>query len=144
MTKLNATEYADKWASRLSAAGEDVRRGVDRVTEAPGRKAAMAKERMKAAIIKAIDDGTWSSQVAAVSLEDWKASMMGKGINRLSEGVNAAKGKQVQMAEKLLAAVDASVAEANQTPRGSLEDNINRMTTFVRGMSKRKIRRPGS
>lgn len=142
MAKVNATEYADKWASRLSAAGEDVRRGVEKVTVAPGIQAAAAKERMKAAIIKAIDDGTWEAQVKAVSLEDWKASMVGKGINRLSEGVNAAKPKQVAMAEKLLAAVDASVAEANATPRGSLEDNINRMTAFVRGMAKRKIRRP--
>jgi hypothetical protein len=47
------------------------------------------------------------------------------------------------MAERLLQAVDAAVSEANRTPRGDLEANISRMTTFVRSMAGKKLRRPG-
>jgi hypothetical protein len=144
MAKVTAQEYAAKWAQRLSGATEDIRRGISRVSEAPGVKAAAQKDLMKQKILQAIDDGTWSAQVAGVTLEDWKKAASGKGVDRITSGVNAAKDKQVQMGERLLAAVDASVAEANQTPRGDLEQNITRMTTFVRGMAKRKIRRPGS
>ena len=144
MAKLTPQEYADKWARRLSGSTEDIRRGIDRVTEAPGMAAARAKELMKQKLIQSLDDGTWESQVKGVTLEEWKKQAGGKGVERIASGVNAAKDKQVPMAEKLLAAVDASVSEANKTPRGTLEDNITRMTTFVRGMAKRKIRRPGA
>ncbi len=39
---------------------------------------------------------------------------------------------------KLLSDLDAVAAEVNRIPRGTLEDNINRMTTQVRGMAARK------
>lgn len=143
MAKLSPQEYADKWARRLSGATEDIRRGIERVTEAPGMAAARAKELMKQKLIQALDDGTWEAQVKSVTLEEWKKQAAGKGVERIASGVNAAKDKQVPMAEKLLAAVDATVAEVNKTPRGDLESNITRMTTFARGMAKRKIRRPG-
>ena len=143
MAKVNATEYAEKWSRRLAGSTEDIRKGIEKVSEAPGIKAARQKDLMKQKLMASIDDGTWAAQVAGVSLEDWKSAAIKKGVNRIAAGVEQAKPKQVVMAEKLLAAVDASVAEANQTPRGDLEANINRMTSFVRGMAKRKIRRPG-
>lgn len=144
MAKVTAQEYAEKWSNRLSGATEDIRRGINKVTEAPGVKAAKAKEAMKQKLLKSIDDGTWEAQVAGVSLEDWKAAASTKGVNRIAEGVNAAKPKQVAMAEKLLPAVDAAAAAAKALPKVTLEDSINRSTTFIREMAKRKIRRPGS
>jgi len=69
-----------------------------------------------------------------VSLQDWKTAALQKGAGRIAAGVDGASKKQVAMAEKLLANVDRAVAAANQTPRGSIEDNINRMVTFARTM----------
>lgn len=144
MARVSAQEYAEKWGRRLKAASEDVRKGIDRVKEAPGKKAAAAQDLMLAKVTASINDGTWRRQVEAVTLEDWKKAATEKGVGRISQGVDAAASKQPMMAEKLLAAVDASVAEANATKRGDLEANITRMTAFVRGMSKRKLRRPGA
>ncbi len=144
MARLSASEYAEKWARRLSGASEDVKKGIGRVTEAPGVKAAANQEAMRINLNKSIDDGTWAAQTRKVSLEDWKKAAIDKGTARLASGVQAAQASQVPMAEKLLAAVDASVAEANQIKRGDLEANVQRMTTFVRGMAKRKLRRPGA
>ena len=143
MAKLTAAEYAEKHARRLKASTEDIRKGIDRVTEAPGKAAVRAQDRMKTNLNAAIDDGTWASQVGSVTVDEWKAAAKDKGVGRIAQGIDSAQAKQVAMAEKLLPAIDASVAEANRTPRGTLEDNITRMTTFVRGMSKRKLRRPG-
>jgi hypothetical protein len=76
--------------------------------------------------------------VAAVSAEEWKKKTLDKGVARIAAGVDAAAGTQVAMATELLANVDNAVSAANQTPRGTLEDNITRMTTFVREMAKTK------
>lgn len=144
MARLTAQEYAEKQARRLKGSLDDIRRGVQRVTEAPGEAAARAKDAMKTKLNAAIDDGTWESQVRAVTLPDWQKATLDKGINRIAAGVDAALPKQAAMAERLLAAVDAAVALANRTKRGSLEDNITRMTTFVREMAARKLRRAGA
>jgi len=36
MAKVTEAEFVEKWARRLKGATEDMRRGADRVTEAPG------------------------------------------------------------------------------------------------------------
>lgn len=142
MAKVNPQEYAEKWGRRLKGATEDIRRGIDRVTEAPGVKAARSKDLMIQKLMEAINDGTWEAQVSKVTLEEWKGKAKEKGISRIAQGVDGAETSQVAMAEKLLAAVDAAAAKANALPKGTLEDSINRMTTFVREMNKRKLRKP--
>lgn len=140
MARVNAQEYAEKWSRRLKSSTEDIRRGIGKVSEAPGLAAARQQALMKTNLNRAIDDGTWSAQVSAVPLQDWKDAAGKKGVDRIAAGVDAVAPKQAAMATQLLANVDAAVAEANATPRGTLEDNINRMTTFVRGMAKRRLR----
>lgn len=144
MARVTPEEYADDWASGLSGATAKIRRGIERVTVSPGVKAADAQDRFQAALLASIADGTWAAQLRKMTVDDWKASAINKGLTRIATGVTEAKPAQVETARKLLAAVDASVAEANRTPRGDLEANITRMNTFVRGMAKRKLRRPGA
>lgn len=144
MAKVNAQEYAEKWGRRLKGSTDDIRRGIARVSEAPGVKAAQAQDLMKMKLNESIDNGTWASQVRSVSLGDWQAQATNKGINRIAAGVDAASQSQVVMAEKLLANVDAAAAAARRLPKGTIEDSIARMTTYVREMNKRKIRRPGA
>ena len=140
MAKVNANEYAEKWGRRLKGSTEDIRRGINRVSVAPGEAAAAQIELMKANLMKSLEDGTWERNVRAVGLDEWKDKILNKGLQRIGAGVDAAQSKQVAMAEKLLAAVDASVEVVNRTPRGDLETNISRMTTFAREMNKRKIK----
>ena len=40
MAKVTPQEFAEKWARRTQGATQDYIRGIDRVTEAPGVKAA--------------------------------------------------------------------------------------------------------
>src|SRR5213593_2833628 len=134
MARLNGQQFADKWARRLKGSTQDIRDGIARVTESPGVAAVRAQARMKQALNAAIDDGTWAAQTGAVSVEDWKQAATKKGVDRIAAGVDGSQAYMGQVGERLLAAVDASVQEANRTPRGSLEDNITRMTAFVRGM----------
>lgn len=140
MAKVSSQEYAEKWARRLKGSTEDIRRGVNRVTKSPGEAAAEQIQLMKANLLKSLEDGTWERRVREVGLEEWKKSFMEKGLGRIAAGVDGAQQKQVSMADKLLANVDAAVEVVNRTPRGDLETNINRMTTYAREMSKRKVK----
>lgn len=140
MAKVNATEYAEKWSRRIKGSTEDIRRGITNTSVAPGIAAAKQVQLMKQKLLESIENGTWEKAVSAVSLQEWQDKMIKKGIPRLAAGVDEAMTSQVAMAEQLLANVDASVAVVNQTPRGDLEQNIQRMVTFSREMSKRKKR----
>jgi len=136
MAKLTPQEYAEKQASRLKSATTDIRRGVEKVTEAPTVKAALAKDKMRARLLARIDDGTWERRLRAVTLEEWKRKMLDVGVNRIAAGIDAANAKVVSFAEQLLPAVDAAKAKIAGMPSLTIEDSINRMTGYIREMSK--------
>ena len=140
MARVNAQQYAEKWARRMKGATEDMRIGVEQVSVAPGVQAAKKADKMLAGIQRAISDGTWQRAVSAVSLEDWKDAYLTKGIQRVAAGVDGAMNKQVQMATKLLAAVDAAVAKVNQMPDATLDDRINKSAEYMRTMANAKIK----
>lgn len=133
-------QYVEKWGRRLKGATQDVRQGAERVTEAPGMKAAKAVDLMLSRLTEAITSGLWAKQVSAVSVEEWRKALIEKGIDRIAKGVDAASPAQAEMARKLLAAVEQAAAKARALPKGSIEDSINRAGTYMREMHKAKIR----
>lgn len=137
MARVTPQEYAEKWGRRLKGSTEDIRRGVSRVTEAPGAAAAKAADRYASGVADAVTSGRWQSRVAAVSVSEWQAKTIQKGVQRIGQGVDSALPAQTEMATKLLADVDASAAKANAMPKGTIEDSIARMSTFAREMHQR-------
>ena len=138
MAKLTAEEFADKHAKRLKAAGPEMRMGIERVTDSPTAKAAAKQDKMRTKLLAAIDDGTWARRLKGVTLEDWKSKMLNIGVGRVSAGIDAAHGKVVDFANQLLPAVDAAKAKIKAMPDLTLEDNISRMSEYVREMGKFK------
>ena len=136
MSRLTAEEVTLKQANRLKGSTEDIRKGIERVTISPTTQAAGKIAKMRANLLAKIDDGTVEKRLRAVSLEDWKTRAATTGVNRISEGIDNAHDKQVQFYSKLLPAQDALKQQISGMPDITLEDNINRMTTFIRGMSK--------
>lgn len=140
MAKLTPAEFTEKHARRLKGAVEDMRRGVEAVTEAPTAKAAAKVDKMRTNLLKAIDEGKWAERLKAVSLEDWKDKMINKGIGRVAAGIDAAAPKVEAFAAELLPHIDKIKAEIDRMPDVTLEDNIQRMVSFTRGMTKFKRR----
>jgi hypothetical protein len=138
MAKVTPEQYAEKQARNLKNSLPDIRMGIERVSSAPGQKAAAAQQRMKDNLNKSIDDGRWAKKVSGVSLEEWKSAALNKGVDRIASGIDNAHDKQVQMAGRLLAAVDQSASKVRAMPKGTLQDSIARMTAFVTDMSKFK------
>ena len=138
MSKLTAVEYQEKHARRLKGAVEDVRKGIDRVTENPCEKAAMKQDKMLTNLTAAVSSGKWAAGLKRVSLEDWKKKARDIGVNRIAAGIDGAKTKVVAFAEQLLPHIDRGQEKIKGMPDVTLDDNINRMTTFVRHMADMK------
>lgn len=138
MAKLTAKEFQEKHARRLKASVEDVRKGIDKVTANPCELAAAKKEKMLANLTASINDGSWEAGLHRVSLEDWKDKAKNIGVGRIAAGIDGASKKVIAFAEELLPHIDSGLAKIKTMPDISLEDNINRMSTFVRHMAEMK------
>lgn len=143
MARVTPSEFADKWQRRTSAATADYTAGVKKVTTAPGVKAAAAANQYQAGVAAAVASGQWQRNVAKVSLTDWQNAAATKGAQRIASGVQAAAPKMNDVATKLLAAVDAAVADVEKTPRGDINANIQRAVTFMQSMSARAPKKSG-
>jgi hypothetical protein len=135
MARLTAQEFQEKHARRLSAAVEDVRKGIDKVTVNPCEQAAAKADKMLANLTASVQDGRWAGGLRRVSLEQWKDKAKNIGVGRIASGIVGAKEKVIAFAEQLLPHIDAQVAKIKGMSDITLEDNINRMTTFIRGMA---------
>lgn len=140
MSRLTAKQVTEKHARRLKGAVEDMRIGVDGVTVNPMEKAIKKIPKMRANLIKAIDEGKVERGMKRVSLDDWKTAMIDRGIPRVAAGVDAAADKIEDFYGELLPHIDKVKSEVDRLPDVSLEDSINRMGTFIRGMAKFKRR----
>lgn len=135
MSKLTAREIAEKHQRRLNAASEDIRRGVEGVTESPAKKAAQHLDKMKMNWLNAMDSGKIARRLNAVTVEDWRNGMIEKGIGRISAGLTRSLPKTEKFFSELMPHIDSLQSKVKGMPSLTLEDNINRMVTFVRGMS---------
>ena len=138
MVKVTPQEGAQKWASRLTAAVEDIRRGVQKVTEAPTAKAAEKKDKWIAELQRAAQEGRWEAGLRSVTLEEWKNAMLSKGLARIPDGARAAQPKYAQVAESLYRYIEEGQRRIQAMPDTTLEQRIQRMVEFIRYMAQYK------
>jgi hypothetical protein len=133
---MTPEEYAEKLSRRLKGSIEDIRAGISRVSESPTAKAASKQDKMLAGIQQAVSSGKWSARLKAVTLEQWKEKAINKGLGRIASGIDGAHDKIVDFAAQLLPYEAKLRDEVNKLPDLTLEDSVNRMTAWVRGMAK--------
>lgn len=131
MARGTADQIAAKWRDRLSGATTEITNGVNAVNTAPGQLAAAQVDVWLANTQAARDK--WRTNVARVSLEDWRTKMINVGIPRVAQGASANVGKVQAFMTEFLPFLDRGVAQIrSQYPRGTLEQNINRATQMMR------------
>jgi len=140
MSKLTPAEATAKHARNLKAAIPDIQRGVDRVTENPGVKAAANKDKWVAKLMDPAIQDKWERNTRALDLGAWKDITKKKVSSNLASGVDAAAPKMNNFYTQLFPFQDSLVARINAMPDLTLEDSIARMTTMVRGMAEFKLR----
>jgi hypothetical protein len=138
MPKVTPEQFADKLIRRLSGATADIQQGVQRVTESPTAKAAQKQDKMLNNLTEAVRSGKWANRLKAVSTEEWKDKMVNVGVPRIASGVEAARGKIETFARELLAYQESLQRKVQSMPDLTLEQNIARMTEWVKGMSQFK------
>lgn len=141
MTSITPEEYAEKWNRRIKASTPDIQKGVERVTVNPASLAIAKKDKMRTNTLKAIDDGTWEAGLRKVTLEDWRQAFLTKGIGRISAGADGAMFKMQDFGAWVMARHATIGAKIKAMPDVTLEDNINRMTTYIREMAKEKYKK---
>jgi hypothetical protein len=138
MAKLSAKQVTEKHNRRLKQALDDMQNGVNAVTESPTKKAAAKQDKMRQNIVNAIDSGKWAAGLNRVTVDQWKDAMINKGIGRVAAGIDGSADKVEAFFNELLPHIDTGINAVQKLPDVTLEDNINRATTFMRHMAKFK------
>ncbi len=127
MAGLTGTEIQEKHSARLKGAQEDMRKGIERVTTAPGMLAAKQKDKMRRKILEAIDNDKWSRNVSSVSLSDWQQKMIEKGLGRVAAGLDAAREKNIRIFDQIAKHTAEGKAKIATMPNITDQDAKNRM-----------------
>jgi hypothetical protein len=138
--RFTPDEIASRWNATLKASTDKIRQGVAKVDAAPSAKAIANKDVLKARLLEAIEKGRWERQLGKVTLDDYKRLMTDVGIPRIASGADANVGKVQDFAGKLIPAVNSALSKVAPIKPVTLEDSVNRMTTFVREMAKFKYK----
>lgn len=135
MAKLTPQQAAEKWSRNLQNSTPSIQAGVNAVQENPAQKAIAAKQKMITNWMQSVQDGKWERGLQAVTLADWKTRMLNVGIQRIQQGATNGMPKYQKYAAAVQPYMDNLQAQINAMPSTTLEDSINRMTAWVRGMA---------
>lgn len=134
--RKTAAQVAQKWSANLQASTTSIQNGVNAVQTSPTQLAAQQQQAYLAGVQQAVSSGKWAAKLNAVSLSDWKSAMVNKGIPRIGQGAAAAQPKVQNVMNNLLPFIYDTRDSINASnPRGSLQQNIARMTAFVNAMA---------
>lgn len=126
---------AAKWQRGVSGSTQAVKDGVMAVTQSPMEAAAKQQDAYVQGVQNAAQNGKWARGLRRVSTQDWQASMINKGLQRIASGATAAMPKVVAFQTQLAPHLAALQSKLSSMPRGSLEQNKQRMLATVDHMA---------
>jgi hypothetical protein len=135
--KVNASDARTYWASGMANAGPKITAGIDRVTTAPGQKAAAKKDKYVAGVTASQD--LWARRVAAVDLGTWQTRAKA-GVSRIAEGAQQKGDKYETAVAPVFAHMDSVLSRVDSMPDNTLEQRIQKSAEYQRGMAQYKAR----
>lgn len=130
---VSPDQATKNWVEAMQGVRSKVEAGVNAVTVAPGQKAADAADFWQDQVGSDKAKRKFKARVAAVSLGDWRASILGKGVSRIAAGATQAQPKMARHMAKFIPHVQAIAERVRAMPKSTLDDRINRMVAQVRG-----------
>lgn len=141
-TALSPSEVAKKWAENAIRNKATMLAGVAAVTENPAAKAARAVDKYAAGVAQAVSDGTYVRALQAVTIDGWKASIMGKGSKNYDTGVREAESKMDKFYQSFIPFTAQLSKRIQAMPKSDIEDSINRVRANIMGMKEWAKSRP--
>lgn len=138
--KVSSADARTYWAQGMANAGPKISAGIDRVTTAPGQKAAQKKDKYVAGVTASQD--LWAQRVAAVDLGTWQTRAKA-GVSRIAEGAQQKGDKYQNAVDQVFTFMDSVLSRVDSMPDNTLEQRIQKSAEFQRGMAQYK-RRAGS
>lgn len=136
MPMQSPQQAAEKWSRNLGASTQTITEGVQAVTVSPTQRAAERVDAYVSGVQRAVADGKYAAGLRRVSLEQWRQSMVQKGVPRIASGANQAVSKMSEFLAELFPHIEACQRTLSQMPRGDLQQNIQRMIANVEHMSR--------
>lgn len=125
---------AKKWGTNLAGATQAITEGVKNVQSSPGADAAAAKAAWVAAMTSADVQNRWAANVAKVSVADWQAKMIAKGIPAIANAIAAGGQDKFQKSmAKILPAIQ-NVLNGLPTGRATFNQRLQRVNAYLTGM----------
>lgn len=118
-------EIADRWASRLGSATNEISAGIDRVQVAPGQLAAAKADKWEQNVLAA--KAKWRARVAGTSLEAWKTAAKTIGVTRIAAGAQAKKGKMAAFLTEFGPHLDQLASKLATMPDTTFDQRMQRM-----------------
>lgn len=137
--KMSAQQLAAKWASKYGASAEQYKAGIMAVQGNPAQKAIAAKDRWIQALNEAAADGRYEAGLADVTEAGWKQACVEKGAANMAAAARMGAAKVERHEREFGPVRDAIVA--GLPARGTLDQNVERLTQFVRQMAATRKRR---
>ena len=102
MSGQTSADIAAAWSRGLLNAKAKIQSGVNAVTVAPTQKAAAAVDKYLSGVQDAVSSGRYVKRLQAVSLQDWKDSIINKGMKNLDNGVRQGETKVTKFMDQYM------------------------------------------
>lgn len=132
MPKRTPAQVAAKWERNASAAVTNYKEGIAATQVNPMQLAAAATPTWLAAVQAAAPK--FQRNVGLVSKQAWQTAAQTKGATNFPVGIQAGQAKYSAAIGPLLSYI--TQVKGTLPARGTLQQNIARMTAFVNGMAK--------
>jgi hypothetical protein len=132
VARTTPQQAAEKWSRRLAASTPDIQAGVQRLTTSPTQQAAGKQDKYVQGVQEAAQNGKWRAGLERVSLSQWQAATINKGVPRIASGAQAAQPKMQQFMAEFLPYVDQGVAQIQNMPDLTVEDGVQRAAAMIR------------
>lgn len=135
---LTAAQITDKMIRNASAATQDYKDGINRVTVSPTQKAAAKANKMLAGIQASVNSGAYAAACNKVTLQDWKTAATTTGADRYAQGMTDKRQKILNSQTALKAYRDQVTAEVNAMPNDTPQQRDAKAAAMIQGMRKYK------
>jgi hypothetical protein len=130
--RVDPATAAARWATGLSQSTQKIQEGINRVTVAPGQKAAANKQ----GYLNGVNDNAakWATNTARVSLGEWQQAFLNKGVPRVAQGAQASQQKMADRLTPVFAYMQTVLATVDNMPNDTPAARDARMLTYAQNM----------